>query len=222
MATPYIPPKDSDLLAWATNFDNLITAAPGTYGLVAADALAITAVVGPYQTAQGVVDNPSTRTSVTIAAKNAAKQAMLVIVRTYASQIRLNAGVSNSDKLALGLNLPNNTPSPIPAPTSNPLLNIIGATPGQLTLRFADSNTPDKRSKPQGATALQLFVGVDTITLSDPADTAFDQLVTKQPVAVTFNPGDAGKVATLYGRWSTRTGLVGPWSPSASFIIPST
>lgn len=220
MAAPYIPPKDADLLAWCTNFDNLITASPSTYGLVTADALAITAVVAPYQAAQAVVDNPATKTSVTVAAKNNAKQAMLVILRTYSSQIRLNAGVTDADKLALGLNLPNNSPSPIPAPTSSPIVSVIGATPGQLTIRYADSNTPDKRSKPQGVTAMQLFVGVSTIPLTDPEDTAFEVALTKQPYAVNFNPADAGKTATLFGRWQTRTGLTGPWSTAANFIIP--
>lgn len=222
MAQPYIPPKDSDLLAWATNFDSTIAATPATFGLLPADAAAITAVVAPYQAAQAVVDNPATKTATTVAAKNNAKQAMLVVVRAYASQIRLNAGVTDADKLAIGLNLPNNSPSPIPAPTSSPILTIIGATPGQLTLRYADSNTPDKRSKPQGVTALQLFVGVATSALTDPEDATFNSLTTKQPVAVTFLPGDAGKVATLFGRWSTRTGLVGPWSNPTSFVVPGT
>jgi hypothetical protein len=221
VAAPYIPPRDSDLVPWATNFRTLIVAAPATYGLVAADGVAITAVVDPYLAAQVLVDNPATRTPVTIADKNNKKQAMLVVLRAYASTIRINAGVTDADKLALGLNLPNNNPSPIPAPTSSPIVTIIGATPSQLTLRYADENTPASRRKPQGVTALQLFVGVSTIALNDPDLTAFDSLVTKQPVAVTFDPTDAGKVATMFGRWSTRTGLVGPFSLPATFIIPA-
>lgn len=220
MAAPYIPPKDSDFLAWCTNFDNLITATPAAYGLVPADAAAITAVVAPYQAAQAVVDNPATKTSVTVADKNNAKQAALVILRTYASQIRLNAGVTDGDKLALGLNLPNNSPSPIPAPTSSPIVTIIGATPGQLTMRFADSNTPDKRSKPQGAISMQLFLAVATASTSDPTDASFYANVTKQPFAIDFDNTQAGKVATIFGRWQTRTGLVGPWSTGASFVVP--
>jgi hypothetical protein len=220
MATPYIPPKDSDLLAWATNFDNLITATPAVYGLVAADATAITAVVAPYQAAQAVVDNPATKTSVTVAAKNTAKQAMLAVVRVYAQTIAHNAGVTDADKLALGLNLPNTSPSPIPAPTSSPILTVIGATPGQLTIRFADSNTPDKRSKPQGVTQMQLFVQVSTTAGDDPADASFYAAVTKQPFAVDFEVADAGKIATLWARWQTRTGLTGPFSLGANFVIP--
>lgn len=222
MAAPYIPPKDSDFLAWITNFNTLITAAPATYGLVAADATAIDAVTDPYVTAQGVVDNPATKTVTTVATKNNTKQAALAVVRVYAQQIAHNAGVADADKLALGLNLPNTSPSPIPAPTSSPLLTIIGATPGQLTIRFADSNTPDKRSKPQGATQMQLFVQTATTVGTDPADASFYAAVTKQPFAVNFDPGDAGKMATMWARWQTRTGLTGPFSLAASFVIPGT
>jgi len=221
MAAPYIPPRDADLVPWATNFTTLITAAPATYGLVAADAVAIDAVVQPYLAAQTLVDNPATRTSVTIADKNNKKQAMLVTCRAYAQTIANNAGVTDADKITLGLNLPNNNPSPIPAPTSSPIVTVIGATPSQLTIRYADENTPASRAKPQGVVALQLFIGVDTITLTDPADAVFEALVTKQPFAVTFDPTDAGKIATMFGRWSTRTGLVGPFSLAASFIVPA-
>lgn len=220
MAAPYIPPKDSDFLAWITNFNTLITASPATYGLVAADATAIDAVTDPYTAAQAVVDNPSTKTVTTVATKNNTKNAALAVVRTYAQQIAHNAGVTDGNKLALGLNLPNTSPSPIPAPTSSPLLTVIGATPGQLTIRYADSNTPDKRSKPQGVTQMQLYVLVATTVGDDPSAASFYGAVTKQPFAVSFEPADAGKIATMFARWQTRTGLVGPFSLAASFVIP--
>ena len=40
---PYIPARNANLIAWAANFSTLITASPGTYGLLAGDATAIAA-----------------------------------------------------------------------------------------------------------------------------------------------------------------------------------
>lgn len=41
---------------------------------------------------------------------------------------------------------------PIECPQTCPLLNVIAATPGAQTLRYADSMTPDSPAKPFGAT----------------------------------------------------------------------
>ncbi|MFZ0407306.1 MAG: hypothetical protein WAM11_04245 [Cyanobium sp.] len=222
MASPYIPPKDADLLAWGANFSDLITADPATYQLTTADALTIQTAYDNYAAAQALVDNPGTKTSVTVASKNSLKQVFIGIARTYSSQIRINAGITNEAKLDLGLNLPNNSPSPIPAPTSSPIITVVGTTPGSATIRYADSNTPSSRAKPQGVLQLELYVGASTTTLGPPPATPLYGLVTRQPFAVMFDAEDAGKTATMYSRWTTRTGLTGPWSAAVTCVIPST
>lgn len=230
MSAPYIPTKDDALDSWAANFATLISASPGTYGLVPADATAIATAQTNYHNAFLVggssgtpprPNNPSTFTRVTVAAKNSAKIAGVALWRSYAAQIRLNPGVSNSDKLALGLNLPNNAPSPVPAPLTFPLLSINAAGPLTHQLRFADSSTPASRKKPAGALTMQL-VGVALTTEPPPADAMPTlMMVTKQPVAIVWGSGDGGKTATYYARWVTRTGLVGPWSAVLGFTIPT-
>lgn len=234
-AAPYIPGRDSTLDSWADNFQTLIAAAPGTYGLVPADATAITDafntwhaayLVGGSTGSPPVPVNPSTFTSVTVAAKNSAKFAMIIILRTYSSQIRLNPGVSNSDKIALGLNLPNNTPSPIPVPLTFPLLNIVSAGPGTHLVRFADSATPAVRAKPFGAVGMQLYRGVGVAPIVDVSLTAWYAQLTAQPFQASFLVGDAGKVATYFARWITRgkpigdaAAQVGPWSAPVSMGV---
>src|SRR5438046_3013565 len=156
----YIPTRDAELGQWVGNFSTLISASPATYGLVAGDAAAIAGYVNAFVAALTVVNNPATKTKATVAAKDGAKAAMLDIVRPYAQQVRNNNGVSNADKTALGLTIVDRTPTPVPPPTSSPLLSVIGATPGEHTLRYSDANTPDSRRKPAGTIGLQLFVAV--------------------------------------------------------------
>lgn len=220
MAAPYIPPKDADLAAWAENFSDLITANPTTYGLQAADAVVIAAANAPWQAAYLVAVNPGTRTTVTIAAKNAAKVAFITLARTYASQIRINPGVANADKLDLGLNLPNNSPSPIPPPATWPILAVPTAGPALHEIRFADSSSPASRAKPPLVVQMQLFRGVGVAPIVDPALTQFLAGVTKNPYQSVFtDPTDAGKVATYFARWLNRNGEVGPWSAPVSMIV---
>lgn len=234
-AAPYIPPTDTGKRDWGDNFSSLITAAPGTYGLDAIAAAAIQAAFDDFDAAYALAGtsgrvpiSPGTRTVTTVADLNAKKHTFIDLARSYAAQIRLNPGVTNPAKTDLRLNLPNNVPSPIPTPTTVPLLNFIGATPGQHTLRYADQLTPDSRAKPQGVIAMQLYVAIGVAVVTNPDLASFYAAVTVNPTAISFAPGDAGKVATYFGRWITRgraiggsSGQTGPFGAPVNAIVPS-
>jgi hypothetical protein len=230
MANPYIPPRDVDLVTWADNFSALITAAPATYGLVAGDATIIAAAVVAWDAAYALAVNPTTRTPTTVAAKNTAKQAMLPILRTYASQIRLNAGVADADKIALGLNLPNNNPSPIPAPSTQPILNVTNAEPLRHVMRFRDTGSPSSsRAKAPNTIGMELWRFIGTAPATDPTTATFYGMAVKVPFNSEFTSDDAGKLATYFGRWANRAGsagnniaLVGPWSAAITQTIVGT
>lgn len=236
MAAPYIPPRDVDLDAWSQNFANLITATPATYGLDPTAAAAIQTLVDAYHAAYliggsagRVPVNPSTRTPVTVGDKNTQKQAMLPVVRAYASQIRLNPGVADSDKLALGLNLPNNAPAPKPAPSTAPVLTIVNTLALRHVLKFRDETaSPTSRAKAPQCIGLELHVTIAVAAATDPDASPYFGTFTKVPFNVDFTAPDAGKVATYWGRWINRAGavgnnqaLIGPWSTGISQVVPS-
>lgn len=215
----YIPARDADLRAWVVNFDTLITATPTDYGLVAGDATAIHTVVDAFTDALDVITNPATRTTPAIADKDVKKAAMLIVVRQYAQQVRNDVAVSDELKLGLGINIPDPSRTPVPVPVTQPLLNVIAATPGVLTVRFADALSPDSRSKPDGAAGLQLFTAVGTTATEDPETAQFSGVFTAQPIALPFDAADAGKIASLFARWMNAKGEVGPWSNGTTFRI---
>lgn len=230
MAAPYIPPRETDLVTWADNFAALITAAPSTYGLDAGAAAAIQAAVDDFDAKYLLAVNPSTRTPTTVGDKNASKLAMIPIIRTYASQIRINPGVMNADKIALGLNLPNNTPAPIPVPSTIPVLTIMSATPLRHTLKFRDEMaSPTSRAKAPLSIGCEIYVGISTIALTDPTEADFYATAVKVPFYIDYDPADVGKLATIFGRWVNRAGSVGnnlalrgPWSVAQSMTIVGT
>jgi hypothetical protein len=96
---------------------------------------------------------------------------------------------------------------------------VLGATPGQLTLRYADQNTPTKRAKPSGAIGIQFAFATSATVVSDPNVLPIKSQVTKNPVALNFDSADNGKTAYIAARWITRRGLVGPWSNIATFTV---
>lgn len=235
MTAPYIPPTSNGLDSWSANFSTLITANPSRYGLAPLDATTIAAAVLAYHNAYlvggtiaggKVPVNPSTRTPVTVAAMRSAQGALVPLLRAYASQIGKNPGVLNADKLALGLNLANNTPSPVPVPVSNPMLTLVQANHLTMQFSYKDSLSPSTKGKAPGAIYMQLVGKAWNLLLPIPIIAPVNPDIqptlatpTKSPFLLTLQPGDVGNTLTVWGRWVTRKGLVGPWSPSFSAVI---
>ena len=212
MAEPYIPAEDSLALTWMQVFSAGIAANPALYGVSVADATAISNAVSDFDATYQVAMDPATRTKVTVAEKDDARTSAEQICRQFATLIKYNAGISDPDKIAIGVRPVNPDRNPIEVPETSPLVNIIGATPGAQTVRYADTNTPDSGAKPFGATCLQLFVAIAEDAVDDPDLASFHGSFTKNPVAVGFDAADDGKMATYFARWASRRGDVGPWS----------
>jgi hypothetical protein len=215
----YIPATDWAFKSWLQNFSSLISASPGKYGLSAADATIIADHYTAFADAFDTVQAPTTRNATTIGQKDAQRAAAVASVRVYARTIKANQGVDNEDKLALGIHVDDPTPTPIPQPTTAPLLTIVAAFSGQHEIRYADETTPTSRAKPHGVIQLELRRTVETGANPDPDAALPVGLFTKQPVVVAQDPVDAGMTATYFGRWVTRTGLTGPWSLPVAMTI---
>lgn len=208
----YIPTRDSLLEAWALNWTTRVTAAPTTYGLTAGIAVTCAALYTTWHNAYVASSNPVTRTPVTIAAKDSAKGAMVPILRLYSQQVKANNAISNSLKTDLGIHVDDTTPTPIPPPSTMPVLTIVSNGVQEMTLRFADELTPTSRSKPPGTAGLLLFRTIATAAASDPDAALFDGLFSRIPVPQVFDAGDVGKVCTYWAKWCNSKGDEGPWS----------
>lgn len=215
----FIPSQDPQALLWMQTFAAGINANSALYQLTAPDALAINAAVAGFDTALAIANAPATRTHVTVAIKDDARVSAAQLCRQFAALIRVNAGISDPDKIAIGVRPVNPNRDPIECPQTSPLLNVIAATPGVQTLRYADSLTPDSPAKPFGATELQLFLAVAAAAASSPDAARFYGKFTRNPLAVNFNPADNGKQATYFARWASRRGQVGPWSGPVTMAI---
>lgn len=214
---PYIPTKDSEFGLWIDNFSALITAAPGTYGLVAGDAAAIAGVTATWDAAYALVTSPLTKTAATVGAKNNARVSALATARPYAVNISRNAGVLSADKIALGVNPLQSVPTPITPPTTNPILTIANGASLQHYVRYRDSTaSPSVKAKPYGVRQVQIYAQTSPTAITDPSLIAFAQLNTKAPFIQTWPGGSTGKIAYYAARWVTIKGQVGPWSPIVS------
>lgn len=217
--TDYIPATDDGFATWGSNFALNINLSPSTYMLTVGQAAAIQSAVDLYVAKLAIADNEMTRNVGTIADKDDAKATASEICRGYAMMIKQNSGIADADKLFIGVRPVNTTREPIDPPSTAPLLNILGATPGVQSLRVADTTTPDSKSRPFGASNLQLFLGIGTEEPLPQAQCSFYGAFTRSAIDVEFSENDDGKIATFYGRWANQKGKVGPWSLPVSMRI---
>jgi len=212
MANGYMPRRDLAALSWMQNFSRHLMLQPAAFAISISDAVAIGRAVDDFAVAYAVITNPATRTPVAVLVKDQARNSADAICRVYYNLIKPNQGISDADKIAIGVRPINLSRARIGEPTTSPLLKLIGATPASHTLYYSDTNTPDRSAKAFGATHLQLFVALGESPARDVNSGRYYQSFTRNPMSVGFAHADDGKVATYWGRWMTRKGEVGPWS----------
>jgi hypothetical protein len=214
-----LPTRESELDNWLNNFKTLIAATPTNYGLVAADATAITNAFNSWHTAYQAAVNSATRSTLTIEAKNQQKASVLFVVRGYIATILANRAVSDMLKMGLGLHIRDTTPTPVPPPTTKPVLKITKTAQGFMNIAATDEATPARRARPTGAAGMLLYRAVGTEAVNQPSEAQFLTFVGKPAAVSNFATADRGKVATYFARWTNTRGEVGPWSDAVSSAI---
>lgn len=214
----YIPARNANFVAWAANFSGLISAAPATYGLTTGDATAITAEYTALNAAYALITSASTKTAATVSAFNTAKITALALFRPYAQAISNNAGVTSANKIAVGVNPKTSVPTPITTPTTTPVLTAQSASTAGIIVRYRDSTaSPSVKSKPYGVIGTLIYAKASLTPITDPTLLSFEGTQTKSPFTLSM-PATAGMVIYMAARWTTKKGLLGPWSPIISYV----
>jgi len=212
MSGSYIPTRDSDLDSWLLNFKTLIVANPTNYGLVVGDGTAIAAAYASWNAAYLAATNPTTRTHATVTTKNTQKANVIAVVRGYAATIRANRAVSDALKIGLGLHVADHQPTPVPPPTTVPVLAIAQMRQGLQEVRVTDEATPNSRARAVGSAGMLLFRVVGVAPVNDPSQAQFLAFTGKTSFECTYPSADNGKTATYFARWTNAKGEMGPWS----------
>lgn len=213
MSNSYIPTRQQELRDYAVSTAGHLSADPGRFGLMTAEAASVQERVDEFSDSLDRVLDPATRNVGTIEAKNLARVSMLQLLRPVLQRIRDNQGVALEDKRLLNLRDPDTQPTPAPVPTSVPVLEVQTLAPLVHTLRYHDQATPERRARPAGTAALQLFRSVNPATPpAGPDEADFVAVVTRQPFRLQYDSAEALKMVYYWARWQNTRGQVGPWS----------
>ena len=184
MATPYYILSDTKLSAWANAFATQIVNSPSAFFITSQQATNCTAVVEAFTDALSVWLDNTTRTPVARQAKDAARAAMLTVIKNLVATITSNPQVTDVQRQQLGLPIPQSR-QPVPVPTARPIAEVTGMV--GFTASIAIHDTTSKRGKADGAVAAWVYSYVGGATYpSDPSLWDFQGSTSTATFDITF------------------------------------
>ena len=192
--------KDAVLAAQAQNFSTVLAATPLVYGQTAPIATAVTAAVTAFVTSLNDLTEAranGVRSQQMTAAKDAARLAMLNLIRPIYTAVQAMATVSDEAKIALGVHVKDTHPSAQPIPDFAPLMSVVKVDGNTVTLRMANPSEPTSKRRPPFTAGMALFSYVGAVAPTDPAAFKFEGNTGKTEVSVTF-PASVETGSTVY------------------------
>jgi hypothetical protein len=136
------------------------------------------------------------------------------VVRGYAATIRANRAVSDALKINLGLHVRDSEPTPVPPPSTVPVLAVIGMRQGMQEVRVTDESTPGSRARPVGSAGMILFRAIDETAVTNPAQAQFLAFTGKTDFTCEYGPGRQRQDRDLLRPLDQRQGRDGPLEPA--------
>jgi hypothetical protein len=216
--TDFLPAREAELVTWVNTFKALITAAPTTYGLTAADASSYGTLATNFINAYNVAQADATRSPSNIIAKTQAKVNLLRSTRQLAGIIQKFPGTTDQMRSDLGLTVPVQ-PAPIPQPGAAPELVVLKRDGVAVLIRLVDANST-RRGKPPGVQGARLYSFVGANPPADVDGWKFEGQITRTRALVVF-PADTapGTKVWLIACWYNPRGEVGPACDPVSAYI---
>lgn len=220
MGKSWLPLTDQELRAFCTAFLATITPAPATYGYVVGDVTSLNTAVTGYSDALAVVDEPSTRTRVSVAAKQIAKNSLVALMRNLYKKANA-ANLANDKREALGLPIVDVEPTPIPAPAMKPGISIVKRDENIVSIQLFDPEEPNRRGRPDGVSGAAIFSFIGDEAPTTESAWNFEGNTTRMRVNVEF----ASTVAPGAKVWITAfffnpRAMSGPAATPVSTYLP--
>ena len=222
MATGYIPRSDTGLQAWLANFVAYANAHLVDLGLDPADMLPITNGFTDFAAKMAANVTAQQGAQAARQAKDNARDTVEAAVRLLVRQLQTSPDVDDSERAALGITVPDTTPSPSGGIDTRPIGAVDTSQRLRHEIRFSDEATPTRRAKPAGVMGCEIWVKVAAPGDPPPtgaADLSFVAMDTASPYIVEYDGADGGKTAHYMLRWVKTGGDKGPWSETISATI---
>lgn len=224
----YLPSRESELVTWSGVFDQKITAAPGDFGLDAAQAAAYNVLHSAWISAYNAANDNGTRTPASIQTKNTAKEALIRGpggIRELVKILQAYPGMTNTLRAEISVTIPDDEPSPVPRPTHAPEIDLDAPIMRRVRITLHNEKVFGRRGKPDGVSGALVFTYVG-VSPPSPTDTGLWQLaanITKPTTEIQFPSSvPTGSTVWITAYWYNPKGESGPSAPAVYTILPGT
>ncbi len=149
------------------------------------------------------------------ATKDANRTALEVLIRALVRRLQASPSVSEAERAALGITVPDSGATAAASPTTRPVCEVDTSQRLRHTIDFTDEGTPTRKAKPAGVLGAEIWVKIgptpSTSTMSDVGSGISD--VRGFGVLGRLHPKSAIPHPTSGG------GETGPWSETATATI---
>jgi hypothetical protein len=223
MSTDYVPVKENDFHHWQRqSLDYAALNAPR----FRIDPQVFTDMAGKrgnYELKYDVSENPDTRTSAHILARQEARKVLETAIRSFFKEyIIYNSSVTDEDRRIMGLTIPDPKPTPVPKPEHAPEVTVTVVDPATLNVAFRDKNEKG-HAKAYGIHGAETLWGVFDAGAPAPVgppELPHSSFATHSPLRLAFDWSDRGKTLYFVVRWENNNAEKGPWSEMQKTIIP--
>ena len=215
-----IPAPDPAFNNWQVTLIAYITANRAALGVSTGDLTALTAGQTAWTAAYATHQATQTQALSDRQAKDDARADYTTLIRATVGQMQKNPAVTDTQRQAMQITVPDTTRTPAAVPTSRPTVKIDSSQRLSHKLEFRDEATPTSRAKPAGVTASEVWLFVGTTAPAGPDAMHLQGVDRSTPYLMEFDSADAGKTAWWALRWVNTKGEHGPWSATVSATIP--
>jgi hypothetical protein len=220
MSTDYIPTKEKDFHDWQSYSLKYVQTNKSRFGVTDAALTPVLAKQTLYEAKYLVSENPATRTSASILARQEARADFEEVLRPfYKSSIIYNQLVTDEDRRLMGVTVHDTKPTPVKPPHTVPEISLDAPAPAVIEIHFRDHEETG-RAKPYGVHGAEIAWGVLEEKPDNWSDLPHSSFATHSPYRHTLDGKDRGKKFFFAVRWENTRGEKGPWTEIQETIVP--
>ena len=190
-----IPAPDPAFNNWQITLIAYITANRAALGVSTGDLTALTAGQTAWTAAYATHQATQAQALSDRQAKDDARADYTTLIRATVGQMQKNPAVTDTQRQAMSLTVPDTTRTPAAVPTSRPLVKIDTSERLRHTLTFTDEATPTSRAKPAGVAACEVWLLTGTTAPAGPDAMHLQAVDKSSPYIMEFDSADGGKTA---------------------------
>jgi hypothetical protein len=214
----YIPRDEPTKIQWLANFTTWVNANGATHGLSPTEVNDLLVTAGTANTAFGDNVTAQAAAKAATAAKNTALGAYIAMARDYAQRLQNNPNMSNQDRAAAGLTVPDSKPTKSAADDvltiSAPLLMLDFSVRRQVTVHWGPNPSNERENgRPSGTIGCQVQYAHGGIPAEESAWTALE-IDTESPIIHTV-PDTTPTTYAYRARYVGKNLKMGPYGDPA-------